>query len=184
MKRHSWLFGLMLLSIIIMMTGCFQTEATNETEQSVPNKNTTMTPTQEATIAAEVFKTKEYTIDEVPESPLPEDVVLERYAEMEPYYAERYADKPVNYSYALLALNAAQIQQASLQPENMKFTVYQELENYVDLDYTMDLVLDQQNGNLERVPLEGRLSLIKKDGNWLIQADDFDNKAFLKLIPQ
>ncbi|GAB1154962.1 hypothetical protein YWY31_09870 [Paenibacillus illinoisensis] len=181
MKRHSWLSVFMLLSIILMMTGCLQTEA--ETEQSVPHE-IAMTPTQEATIAAGVFKTKEYTIGEVPESPLPEDAVLERYAEMEPYYAERYADKPVNYSYVLLALKAAEIQQASLQPENMKFTVYQELENYVDLDYTMDLVLDQQKGNLERVPLEGRLSLVKKDGKWLIQADDFDSKAFLKLIPQ
>lgn len=181
MKRHSWLFVFMLLSIILMMTGCLQTEA--DTEQPVPNE-IAMTPIQEATIAAEVFKTKEYTIGEVPESPLPEDAILERYAEMEPYYAERYADKPVNYSYVLLALKAAEIQQASLQPENMKFTVYQELEDYVDLDYTMDLVLDQQNGNLERVPLEGRLSLVKKDGKWLIQADDFDSKAFLKLIPQ
>lgn len=181
MKRHSWLFVFMLLSIILMMTGCLQTEA--DTEQPVPNE-IAMTPIQEATIAAEVFKTKEYTISEVPESPLPEDAILERYAEMEPYYAERYADKPVNYSYVLLALKAAEIQQASLQPENMKFTVYQELEDYVDLDYTMDLVLDQQNGNLERVPLEGRLSLVKKDGKWLIQADDFDSKAFLKLIPQ
>ncbi|WP_337031821.1 hypothetical protein [Paenibacillus illinoisensis] len=181
MKRHSWLFVFMLLSIIFMMTGCLQTEVDNE--QPVPNE-IAMTPIQEATIAAEVFKTKEYTIGEVPESPLPEDAILERYAEMEPYYAERYADKPVNYSYVLLALKAAEIQQASLQPENMKFTVYQELENYVDLDYTMDLLLDQQKGNLERVPLEGRLSLVKKDGKWLIQADDFDSKAFLKLIPQ
>ncbi|WP_416296610.1 hypothetical protein ACM7Q1_06520 [Paenibacillus illinoisensis] len=181
MKRHSWLFVFMLLSIILMMTGCLQTEA--DTEQPVPNE-IAMTPIQEATISAEVFKTKEYTIGDVPESPLPEDAILERYAEMEPYYAERYADKPVNYSYVLLALKAAEIQQASLQPENMKFTVYQELEDYVDLDYTMDLVLDQQNGNLERVPLEGRLSLVKKDGKWLIQADEFDSKAFLKLIPQ
>ncbi|MBE7683922.1 hypothetical protein [Paenibacillus sp. P13VS] len=181
MKRHSWLAVFMLLSIILMMTGCLQTEA--DTKQPVPNE-IAMTPIQEATIAAEVFKTKEYTIGEVPESPLPEDALLERYAEMEPYYAERYADKPVNYSYVLLALKAAEIQQASLQPENMKFTVYQELEDYVDLDYTMDLVLDQQNGNLERVPLEGRLSLVNKDGKWLIQADDFDSKAFLKLIPQ
>ncbi|WJH29590.1 hypothetical protein N6H13_02025 [Paenibacillus sp. CC-CFT742] len=141
MKRHSWLFVFMLLSIILMMTGCLQTEA--NTEQPVPNE-IAMTPIQEATIAAEVFKTKEYTIGEVPESPLPEDAILERYAEMEPYYAERYADKPVNYSYVLLALKAAEIQQASLQPENMKFTVYQELEDYVDLDYTMDLVLDPQ----------------------------------------
>ena len=181
MKRHSWLFVFMLLSIILMMTGCLQTEA--DTEQPVPNE-IAMTPIQEATIAAEVFKTKEYTIGEVPVSPLPEDAILKRYAEMEPYYAERYADKPVNYSYVLLALKAAEIQQASLQPENMKFTVYQELEDYVDLDYTMDLVLDQQKGNLERVPLEGRLSLVKKDDKWLIQADDFDSKAFLKLIPQ
>ncbi|NUU74425.1 hypothetical protein [Paenibacillus xylanilyticus] len=183
MKKFSWLFGFMLVAIMLVI-GCSQASTPNESKLPLPNEKSTLSPTEEATIAAQVFKTKEYTIGKVPEWPLLEDVVLERYAEMEPFYAERFADKPVNYSYVLLALRAAGIQQASLQPENMKFTVYQELENYVDLDYTMDLMLDKQNGKIERVPLEGRLSLVNKDGAWLIQADDFDDAAFLKLIPQ
>lgn len=83
-----------------------------------------------------------------------------------------------------MPLRAAETHQASLKPENIKFTVYQEIEDYVDLDYTLDLKIEKQSGDSESVPLEGRLSLVNKNDKWLIQADTFDTEAYEILMPQ
>ncbi|OAX50812.1 hypothetical protein [Paenibacillus sp. AD87] len=195
MKKFSSILGLTLLSAILV-TGCMQDNTSSETEAELPVESSKteavdeslQTPEkdqvneqeiEEATKVAENYKTKEYTINDIPETS--EEIVVERNKEIEPFFAENLKEKPVNASNIALALQAAETQQASLNPENMKFTVYQVLEDYVDLDYTMDLVLEKQDGQSERVPLEGRLTLINKNGEWLIQADDFDKAAFTKL---
>ncbi|WP_336765617.1 hypothetical protein [Paenibacillus sp. USHLN196] len=186
MRKLSWIIGLSLLSAILV-TGCTQDNTSNETEAQTPVESSQTAEkeqvneqaTEEAIEVAETYKTKEYTINEVPETS--EEIFVERNKELIPFFAENLEEKPVNASNIALALRAAITKQASLKPENMKFTVYQELEGYVDLDYTMDLVLKKQDGKSESVPLEGRLTLINKNGEWLIQADDFDKAAFAKL---
>ncbi|WP_336783478.1 hypothetical protein [Paenibacillus illinoisensis] len=195
MKLFSSVIGLTLLSAILL-TGCTQdntsseieaespvetskTEAVNESLQTPEKDQVSEQEIEEAIKVAETYKTKEYTINDIPE--ISEEIVVERNKELEPFFAENLEEKPVNASTIALALQAAETQQASLNPENMKFTVYQVLEDYVDLDYTMDLVLEKHDRQSERVPLEGRLTLINKNGEWLIQADDFDKAAFAKL---
>lgn len=195
MKLFSSVIGLTLLSAILL-TGCTQdntsseieaespvetskTEAVNESLQTPEKDQVSEQEIEEAIKVAETYKTKEYTINDIPE--ISEEIVVERNKELEPFFAENLEEKPVNASTIALALQAAETQQASLNPENMKFTVYQVLEDYVDLDYTMDLVLEKHDIQSDRVPLEGRLTLINKNGEWLIQADDFDKAAFAKL---
>ncbi|SDM29962.1 hypothetical protein SAMN05428961_11324 [Paenibacillus sp. OK060] len=185
MRKLSWIIGLTLLSTILV-TGCTQDNTSNEIETQTPNESSQTAEkeqvNEEVIKVAETYKTKEYTINDVPENP--EEIFVERNKELIPFFAENLEEKPVNASNIALALRAAITQQASLKPENMKFTVYQELEDYVDLDYTMDLVLKKQDGKNETVPLEGRLTLINKNGEWLIQADDFDKAAFAKLTQE
>lgn len=195
MKLFSSVIGLTLLSAILL-TGCTKdntsseieaespvetskTEAVNESLQTPEKDQVSEQEIEEAIKVAETYKTKEYTIKDIPE--ISEEIVVERNKELEPFFAENLEEKPVNASTIALALQAAETQQASLNPENMKFTVYQVLEDYVDLDYTMDLVLEKHDIQSDRVPLEGRLTLINKNGEWLIQADDFDKAAFTKL---
>ncbi|WP_091012047.1 MULTISPECIES: hypothetical protein [Paenibacillus] len=194
MKKLTWIIGFTLLSVILV-TGCTEAATPNDSETQPPVENSeTQTPnentetseneqaSQEAIKAAETYKTKEYTINEVPETS--EEIFVERNKEMEPFFAENHEEKPGNASNIALALRVAITQQASLKPENMEFTVYQELENYFDLDYKMDLVSEKQNGENERIPLKGRLTLVSKDGKWLVQADDFDKPAFAELLQE
>lgn len=168
-KKLLSIIGLTLL-VAILVTGCSGAAISNEYEKAMK--------------AAETYKLKEYTINEIPENPLTEKAIIQRIEEMEPFFADSFEEKPVNMSSILLALEATKTQQATLKPENMNFTVYQEEENYVDLDYTMDLLVEKKSGDSERASLEGRLTLVNKDGKWLIQADRIDLPAFLKLIPQ
>lgn len=186
MKKLSWILVSSLLAIILL-NGCSQAATSNDSEPK-PAENSGSSAnekaTEEAIKAAETYKLKEYTIYDIPETPLTEESITKRNEEMEPFFAEGFEEKPDNLSYISLTLRTAETQKASLKPENMKFTVYQEAENYLDLDYTMDLVLEKQSGDSERVPLEGRLTLVNQDGKWLVQADRIDHEAFLKLNPQ
>lgn len=192
MKKLSWMLALTLLSVILV-TGCSESATPNESEAQtpvensdtqMPNESPTSQATEEAIRAAEVYKLKEYTISEVPESPLNTDSVTKRNQELESFFAENFTEKPVNATNVVMPLRAAETHQAILKPENIKFTVYQELEDYVDLDYTMDLKIEMQSGDSESVPLEGRLSLVNKNDKWLIQADTFDTGAYEILMPQ
>lgn len=185
-RNFSSLLGLTLL-FVALISGCTSPGPSNETgaepavEQSETQQpdvtaDTSMDEQEmaEAMKAAETYKTKEYTIDEIPETPLEEEAMMKRLAEMEPLYADNYTDKPGNTSYSGLTFRIATVQQVSMKPENLIFELYQEAENYVDFDYTVDLILTRQNGESERLPLEGRLTLVRKNGKWLVQADDID----------
>ncbi|CAH1224545.1 hypothetical protein PAECIP111890_05687 [Paenibacillus sp. JJ-223] len=185
-RNFSSLLGLTLLSFALI-SGCTSPGPSNETDAEPPMKqsetqqpdvtpDTSMDEQEiaEAMKAAETYKTKEYTIDEIPETPLEDEAMMKRLAEMEPLYADNYTDKPGNTSYGVLTFRIASVQQVSMKPENLTFELYQEAENYVDFDYTVDLILTRQNGESERLPLEGRLTLVRKNGKWLVQADDID----------
>ncbi|WP_339276237.1 hypothetical protein MKY59_04580 [Paenibacillus sp. FSL W8-0426] len=195
-RNFSSLLGLTLLSVALI-SGCTSTgpptdkEAEpalkqSETQQPDVTPDTSMDEQEiaEAMKAAETYKTKEYTIDEIPETPLEDEAMMKRLAEMEPLYADNYTDKPGNTSYGVLTFRIASVQQVSMKPENLTFELYQEAENYVDFDYTVDLILTRQNGESERLPLEGRLTLVRKNGKWLVQADEIDPDFGNQVITQ
>ncbi|MGO4528763.1 hypothetical protein AB4Z30_06750 [Paenibacillus sp. 2TAF8] len=190
MKRLPWILGITLISAILVV-GCSSNSSPQQTVTENPGtevKNPTDPSdkenlTEKYIKAAEEFKLKEYTISDIPENPPSEEEFLKRYEVMEPFFAKNFEEEPVHLSHTSLVLRAASKQQASIKPENMKFSVYQELEDYVDLDYTLDLVLEKENGEKEVVPMKGVLTLVNKNDKWLVQADDFDQSAFKKLLP-
>ena len=164
-SKLSWIISITLLSAF-MFAGCSN------------NK-------EEAQKAAEAYKTKEFTVDHIPSSPLSLEEMTQRNEDMKHYFAHTYEEKPDNARKTTMPLLASEIHQATLTPENIKFEVYQELNgDYMDLDYTMDIVMKKKSGENQTVPMEGRLSLVLKDQKWLIQADTFDVKAYEVLIPQ
>lgn len=187
MKRLPWILGISLI-LAVLAAGCSSnsqtvtenlgTEVKNPTDPSVKENLT-----EKYIKATGEFKLKEYTISDIPENPPSEEESVKRYEVMEPFFARNFEEEPVHLSHTSLVLRAASKQQASMKPENMKFSVYQELEDYVDLDYTMDLVLEKENGEKQVVPLKGVLTLVNKNDKWLVQADDFDQSAFKKLLP-
>lgn len=190
MKRLLWILGISLM-LAILAAGCNSNSSPQQSVTDKPEtemKNPTDLSDKESLTekyikAAEEFKLKEYTISDIPENPPSEEESVKRYEVMEPFFARNFEEEPVHLSHTTLVLRAASKQQASMKPENMKFSAYQELEDYVDLDYTMDLVLEKENGEKQVVPLKGVLTLVNKNDKWLVQADDFDQSAFKKLLP-
>ncbi|WP_339315306.1 hypothetical protein [Paenibacillus sp. FSL R10-2734] len=136
----------------------------------------------DATKAAEIYKNVEYTV-KASEDILSEDTVLARIEEMKTYYTEYFSEKAIASRITTIPLTIADKQKLSLKPENLKFTLSEQKKDIIELDYTVDLVLlDKDDKESKRVPLEGLLTLFNVDGKWLVQGDRFDTVALSKLI--
>ncbi|AHV98877.1 hypothetical protein [Paenibacillus sabinae] len=132
--------------------------------------------------AAEKYKQAEYEV-KASEDILSETSIRQRNEQMKPFFTDDYYKKAVDTRYTLLPLQAAHKQNLSLKPENLKFNPEERKQDTVELNYTLDLVLSDREGKeRKRVPLEGALTLVNVNGQWLVQGDRFDAPAFEKLI--
>ncbi|MEK4108584.1 hypothetical protein NST28_31400 [Paenibacillus sp. FSL R10-2791] len=206
MKKVKWLFYLTLLSVVLM-TGCSQAAPTNDPNAASGNSPTSsVAPDEEAATrepqaatqnpsssvsdeqaineaikVAEIYKNIEYNVTASDEL-LSEESIQKRTEEMKSFFTEGFAEKAVDTRYTIMVLQVAEAQQASVTSENLKFTVSNQKKDMVELIYTADLILlDQENKESNRVPLQGTLTLFNENGKWLIQGDRFDKPAFAKL---
>lgn len=137
---------------------------------------------KEAIQAAEIYKNKEYTV-EASHDLMSVESITKRNEELKPLLTEAFYEKAVSTRLTGLALNAADVQQASLRPEKLKFTVSDKKDHWIDLKYTADLVLvDQSDKEVKRVPLEGMITMFQVDGKWLVQGERYGYEALLSLI--
>lgn len=164
MRKVKGILSLALL-IALFITGCNSNQADKEAIQ-----------------AAETYKIKEYTV-KASDDLMSVEAFTKRNEELKPFFTEAFYEKAVSTGYTGLALQAAYTQQASVRPENLKFTVSDQKDYWIDLKYTADLVFADQTGTeVRRTPLEGIMTLFQVDSKWLVQGDRFDNAAFHKLI--
>lgn len=161
MRKLMMLMSLMVLSLAFI-TGC--------------NSNV-----DEATKAAEKYKNAEYTV-KATEDLFSEESIGARNEEMTSYFTDYFSEKAVSSRYTALPFQVAYKHKLSLKPDNLKFSLSDQKKDIVELKYTVDLVmLDEEDKESRRVPLEGILTLFDVDGQWLVQGDRFDKEAFNKL---
>ncbi|MFD1776049.1 hypothetical protein ACFSF2_19440 [Paenibacillus rhizophilus] len=147
-----------------------------------PNENTDAAEDNEAVQAAERYIHAEYQI-KASEDILSEESVRKRNEEMKPFLTDYFYQKAVDNRYTLLPLQVAHKQNLSLIPANLQFNLEEHKKDTVELKYTLDLLLlDQQGKEMKRIPLEGILTLFNVNGQWLVQGDRFDAPALEKLI--
>ncbi|NGM84738.1 hypothetical protein G5B47_20255 [Paenibacillus sp. 7124] len=140
------------------------------------------TAVDEAVQAAEKYKQAEYVV-KASEDILSEASIRQRNEQMKPFLTDDFYQKAVDTRYTLLPLQAAHNQNLSFKPANLKFNPEEHKQDTVELNYTLDLVLSDLEGKeRKRVPLDGLLTLVNVNGQWLIQGDRFDAPAFEKLI--
>lgn len=168
MRKFPWLISTVILSFALI-TGCSQSASdTAEVEDAVK--------------AAEKYKNVEYDI-KASEDILSEASIQQRNEEMKPFFTDYFYTKALDTRYTLLPLQASYTQKLSLKPENLQFNLEEQKEDIIELKYTLDLVLlDQESKESQRIPMEGILTLVDVNGQWLVQGDQFDNPAFKKLI--
>lgn len=191
MQKNLLLFGSIILSLVLI-TGCNQETSTNKQRNTnSASENTTTTTGEsnstnqeavnEAIKAAEEYKNKEYKV-EASEDILSEDAILLRNEELKPFFTDSFYTKAVDTRYTILPLTIADKQKLSLKPENLKFSLVDDKNDIIELEYNVDLVLtDQGDKESKRVPLEGILTLEDVNGAWLVQGDRYDSAAFKKL---
>lgn len=162
MRKSPLILSMILLSLTLIM-GC-------------------SSEVDDATKAAEKYKNVEYTI-KVSDDLFSEESILARNEEMKPYFTEYYTEKAIGSRITTIPFQIANKQKLSLKPDNLKFTLSEQKKNIVELKYTCDLVLlDKEDKESKRVPLEGILTMFDVDGQWLVQGDRFDSEALMKLI--
>lgn len=191
-------FSVIFISITLLLTfksGCQQGNIASESAQnaasSSPQRNApaeSQEPTldqhaiNDATAVAKEYKESEYEV-KLTEDMLSDESVKTRNETMKGFYTEYFSKQAIDLRITLLPLQAAKKQQASLKSDNLVFSLAGQKPNVVELKYKVDLVLlDQEENEKERVPLEGVLTLLKENEKWLIQGDRFDSPAFQKLI--
>lgn len=195
MRRMLLLFGTIALSLVLV-TGCTQDSPTNTNEAQNTNAASENTGTghgeshsnstdqeavNEAVRTAEEYKNKEYRVEAAGDL-LSEDAIQSRNEELKPFFTESFYTKAVDARYTILPLTAADKQQLSLKPENLRFSLVEDKQDIIELRYNVDLVLmDQGDKESKRVPAEGILTLENVNGEWLIQGDRFDSAAYNKL---
>ncbi|WP_313640314.1 hypothetical protein [Paenibacillus sp.] len=136
----------------------------------------------DATKAAEKYKNVEYTI-KASEDLMSVESILARNEEMKPYFTEYFSEKAIATRITTIPLTIADKQKLSLKPENLKFTLSEQKKDIIELDYIVDLVLlDKDDKESKRVPLEGIMTMFNVDGQWLVQGDRFDTESLMKLI--
>lgn len=191
-------FSVIFISTTLLLTfisGCQQGNIASESAQnaasSSPQRNApaeSQEPTldqhaiNDATAVAKEYKESEYEV-KLTEDMLSDESVKTRNETMKGFYTEYFSKQAIDLRITLLPLQAAKKQQASLKSDNLVFSLAGQKPNVVELKYKVDLVLlDQEENEKERVPLEGVLTLFKENEKWLIQGDRFDSPAFQKLI--
>ncbi|WP_410514939.1 hypothetical protein PaeBR_11415 [Paenibacillus sp. BR2-3] len=172
MRKCPWLFGIIFLSLALI-TGCNET-ASNDDKATAEVDN--------AVKAAEKYINVEYDI-KASEDILSDESVQKRNEEMKPFFTEYFFKKAADTRYTLLPLQIAHKQKLSLKPENLHFNVEKQKKGIIELEYTLDLLLlDQEGKENKRIPMEGILTLFDVKGQWLVQGDRYDEPAFEKLI--
>ncbi|MDH6427138.1 hypothetical protein MKY14_04800 [Paenibacillus sp. FSL R5-0887] len=162
MRKSPLILSMILLSLALIM-GC-------------------SSEVDDATKAAEKYKNIEYTV-KASEDLMSDESILARNEEMKPYFTEYFSEKAIANRITTIPFKIADTQKLSLKPENLKFNLSEQKKDIVELKYTVDLVLlDKDDKESKRVPLEGILTLFDVDGKWLVQGDRFDTVALMNLI--
>lgn len=191
-------FSVILISTTLLLTfisGCQQGNTATESAQNAASSSPQRIAPAEsqepaldqhainaATAAAKEYKESEYEV-KLTGDMLSDESVKTRNETMKGFYTEYFSEQAIDLRITLLPLQAAKKQQASLKSDNLVFSLAGQKPNVVELKYKVDLVLlDQEENEKERVPLEGVLTLFKENEKWLIQGDRFDSPAFQKLI--
>lgn len=190
MQKFPLLLSIFFLSLTLI-TGCTQSgsntqsESTANTNQSSANSSNEGIATAEvkdAIKAAEDYKKAEYEIN-ASEDILSTESLEKRKEVLKPYLTEKFYESQSKTRKTILPLTVSDNQKASLKPENLQFNLEEQKEDTVALNYTLDLLLlDHEGKESKRIPLEGVLTLVHVNEQWLIQSDTFDENTFKDLI--
>ncbi|MGC5775476.1 hypothetical protein [Paenibacillus pabuli] len=207
MRKYSGLAAAMVLSFILI-AGCSNSTA-DEGTTTEPSVNTTSgqegssgngggrvsegtTEVSQASesdekamlITANQYKKAEFTGDEYDEEhTMTREAVEAKGDILKPfltskYYVAKMADRNI-----ALPLQVANKESVTLHPEDMNFSVKENRGDSLLITYTLNLILTDKNGKEARsIPLEGDITFLQENNQWLIQDDTYNIKELQNLV--
>lgn len=167
MQKLPWLLSI-LACFLLLITGC----------------NGAQPKTDDAMKTAEAYIMAEYKVD-FTEDLLSAESIQKRNEAIKPFLTESFYEKQVNNRITILPLRVAADTQLSIKPDDLQTRIKAQDENNVTIEYTVNLLLTNSEGReSNRVPLEGELMMTSVNERWLVQYDNFDIQAFMKLISE
>ncbi|MGG1611004.1 hypothetical protein [Paenibacillus sp. FSL K6-2441] len=167
MQKLPWLLSI-VACFLLLITGC----------------NGAQPKTEDAMKTAEAYIMAEYKVD-FTEDLLSAESIQKRNKAIKPFLTESFYEKQVNNRITILPLRVAADTQLSIKPDNLHTRLKVQDENNVTIEYTVNLLLTNSEGREStRVPLEGELMMTSVNERWLVQYDNFDIQAFMKLISE
>ncbi|WP_405154859.1 hypothetical protein [Paenibacillus sp. FSL K6-0108] len=206
MRRYSWLAGAMVLAFILI-TGCSNStadEGTTEPGVNIPSGQedssgngggsttegtTEVPPASESDekamlTTADLYKKAEFTVDKYDEEHTMTREALEAKGEiLKPFLTSKYFVAKMADRNIALPLQVANKESVTLHPEDMNFSVKENRGDSLLITYTLNLILTDKNGKETRnIPLEGDITFLQENNQWLIQDDTYNIKELQNLV--
>ncbi|KQY79516.1 hypothetical protein ASD24_19445 [Paenibacillus sp. Root52] len=196
MRRHWMWLMLTVLITSVLMVGCTSSTTTEPSTESTKEAITTPTEVdnevpkatdqdeQAALQTAKDYKATEFEVNENDEkSATTKESALARGELIKPFLTEKYFEKQMADRNIVLPLMVAYKEQVKLRGENMNFTLKENRGDSLLVSYTLDLIfIDDQGKEVRNIPLEGELTFLFENKQWLIVDDTYNIRELQELV--
>ena len=196
MRRHWMWLMLTVLITSVLMVGCTSSTTTETSTEAMEETITTPTEVDNevpkatdqderaALQTAKEYKTTEFEVNENDEkSATTMESALARGELIKPFLTEKYFEKQMADRNIVLPLMVAYKEQVKLRGENMNFTLKENRGDSLLVSYTLDLIfIDDQGKEVRNIPLEGELTFLFENKQWLIVDDTYNIRELQELV--
>lgn len=189
LRKLNYIIGTVTLMSIIMM-GCNESKKTDNIQESAPSSTSQLSiltnqkaSAQEEQQALEMtldYKKAEFAVDNTEsEELLTVEKMLAKKEILKPFLTERNFER----NSVGLPFQLADKEDASLHAEDIKAKMKESKTDWMLVEYTLNLVFTNYDGEDKKtIPLEGEITFLQEQGEWRIQDDTYNMKAFLEII--
>lgn len=189
LRKLNYIIGTVTLMSIIMM-GCNESKKTENIQEPASSSTSQLSiltnqkaSAQEEQQALEMtldYKKAEFAVDNMEgKELLTVENVLAKKEILKPFLTERNLER----NSMGLPFQVADKEDASLHAKDIKAKMKESKNDWMLVEYTLNLVFTNYDGEeTKTIPLEGEITFLQEQGEWRIQDDTYNMKAFLEII--
>ncbi|WP_440114720.1 hypothetical protein [Paenibacillus sp. QZ-Y1] len=192
MRKLVYVVGTVFLSSAMIM-GCTPSESSENVEMNTPkltdqpsivsNQKASAQDEQQALEMSMEYKKTELSVDYKDyEDTLNVEGMLARAEVIRPFLTEKSFESNINTRFNTIPLRVADKERALLHPENIQVKIKESKNDWILVEYTLDLILADEDGKEKRViPLSGDITFLQDQGEWRIQDDTYNIEELLDI---
>ncbi|MGW7159783.1 hypothetical protein [Paenibacillus taichungensis] len=189
MRKLNYIIGTVTLMSVVMM-GCNESPKPESIQEPAPSSTSQLSiltnqkaSAQEEQQALEMtldYKKAEFAVDNTKgEELLTVENVLAKKEILKPFLTEWNLER----NSVGLPFQVADKEDASLHTEDIQAKMKESKNDWMLVEYTLNLVFTNYDGEeTKTIPLEGEITFLQEHGEWRIQDDTYNMKAFLDIV--